>query len=217
MFFLSFQSKRDRGTQTAKDPLTCETEKLAFDIIYFNLGKRSPSQYDDDVVKCLRHLVQKILHKHSITMNALMSRISLDRQTDLQAGFDALSEEIFQNQITWSRIATFFAFGAKLAMYCADNGLEDLIIEVAAQLAHHAVEKLTPFLRDNGGWVCILSIRRHGITTRNNSTSVTAHLDNNAAQCRTIQLSRTQCSSIERNAALLTAMQLNRVKCSSID
>lgn len=98
--------------------------------------------------------MQKILHKHSITMNALMSRISLDRETDLQAGFAGLSEEIFaQNQITWSRIATFFAFGAKLAMFCVDNNMEDLVIEVAAQLAHHAVEKLTPFLRDHGGWV----------------------------------------------------------------
>jgi len=40
-FFLEFQEKRDRGTQTAKDPMTLETEKLAFDIVFFAMGKRN--------------------------------------------------------------------------------------------------------------------------------------------------------------------------------
>ena len=31
--------------------MACETEKLAFDIIYYNLGKRPASQNDDDVVR----------------------------------------------------------------------------------------------------------------------------------------------------------------------
>ena len=46
-----FQTRQHRGTQTAKDPMACETEKLAFDIIYYNLGKRPASQNDDDVVR----------------------------------------------------------------------------------------------------------------------------------------------------------------------
>ena len=90
------QSRQDRGTQTAKDPLSCETEKLAFDIVYYNLGKRSASPSDDDIVKCLRNCVERILQNHSITFNGMMSRISLDRQTDLQQGFDEVANEIFR-------------------------------------------------------------------------------------------------------------------------
>jgi hypothetical protein len=33
--------RHDRGTQTAKDPMTSETEKLSFDIVFFALGKRN--------------------------------------------------------------------------------------------------------------------------------------------------------------------------------
>ena len=31
----------DRSTQTLKDPMVWETEKLAFDIVFFTTGKRS--------------------------------------------------------------------------------------------------------------------------------------------------------------------------------
>eukprot|EP00093_Oithona_nana_P004906 04906.XXX_102426_101393_1 [CDS] Oithona nana genome sequencing. len=146
-------SRQDRGTQTAKDPLSCETEKLAFDIVYYNLGKRSASPSDDDIVKCLRNCVERILQNHSITFNGMMSRISLDRQTDLQQGFDEVANEIFrEGQISWSRIATFFAFGARLAQFCVENQMNDMVMDVVTSMSQLAVEKLTPFLRENGGW-----------------------------------------------------------------
>ena len=150
------QSRQDRGTQTAKDPLSCETEKLAFDIVYYNLGKRSASPSDDDIVKCLRNTVDRILQNHSITFNGMMSRISLDRQTDLQHGFHEVANEIFrEGQISWSRIATFFAFGARLAQFCVENQMNDLVMDVVTSMSQLAVEKLTPFLRENGGWVSL--------------------------------------------------------------
>ena len=61
--------------------MACETEKLAFDIIYYNLGKRSPSQNDDDVVKCLRQCVSQMLENHSIIFNRIISRIDLHQNT----------------------------------------------------------------------------------------------------------------------------------------
>ena len=102
---IDLQSRQDRGTQTAKDPLSCETEKLAFDIVYYNLGKRSASPSDDDIVKCLRNCVERILQNHSITFNGMMSRISLDRQTDLQQGFDEVANEIFREGEIFSWIS----------------------------------------------------------------------------------------------------------------
>ena len=154
LFYL-FQAKRDRGTQTAKDPVACETEKLTFDIVYFNLGKRSASPSDDEVVKCLRNCVQLIMEKHSYTLNGMMSRIHLDERTDLQSGFAELSDEIFGSgtQVSWSRIVTFFAFGARLAQYCVEHQMNELVIDVVAIMSSLAVDRLTPFVRDHGGWV----------------------------------------------------------------
>ena len=111
-----------------------------------------------------------------------MSRISLDRQTDLQHGFHEVANEIFREgkeylkniskvwnistcaflgQISWSRIATFFAFGARLAQFCVENQMNDLVRDVVTNMSQLAVEKLTPFLRENGGWVRFSLLNRY--------------------------------------------------------
>jgi hypothetical protein len=46
--FLLNQERRDQGTQTAKDPMTSETEKLAFDIVFFAIGKRNSNTGNSD-------------------------------------------------------------------------------------------------------------------------------------------------------------------------
>ena len=84
----------------------------------------------------------------------MLRRISLDRHTDFLQGFDELSEEMFkEGQVSWSRIITFFAFGARVARFCVDNDMSEMVIEVVSTLSILAVDKLTPFIRDHGGWV----------------------------------------------------------------
>ena len=64
-FLLSLQERNriDRGTQTAKDPVVWETEKLAFDIVFYALGRRgSANSGEGDVIRCLRISVQKVLY-----------------------------------------------------------------------------------------------------------------------------------------------------------
>jgi len=135
--------------------VACETEKLTFDIVYFTLGKRSPSPNDDEVVRCLRNCVQIIMEKHSFTLNGMMSRIHLDHRTDLQMGLSELSDEIFGHQVSWSRIVTFFAFGARLAQYCVEHQMNELVIDIVAIMSSLAVDRLTQFVKDHGGWTTL--------------------------------------------------------------
>ena len=67
----------------------------------------------------------------------------------------------FLGQISWSRIATFFAFGARLAQFCVENQMNDLVRDVVTNMSQLAVEKLTPFLRENGGWVRFSLLNRY--------------------------------------------------------
>ena len=60
---------------------------------------------------------------------------------------------LFLFQISWSKIIALFAFAARLAQYCEQHELESLVFDVAVSLSQFAVERLTPFLRQNGGWV----------------------------------------------------------------
>jgi hypothetical protein len=150
--------RRDRGTQTAKDPMTSETEKLAFDIVFFALGKRN-SNSGDDVARCLRHSVTKMLDRHSIVFNGMMSRLKVDRNSDLKVGFNQLAEELFiGREVTWGKIVALFAFGARLAQHCSQNNLSDLVFDIATLLGQYAVDKLTPFLREHGGWATLLEV-----------------------------------------------------------
>lgn len=57
-------------------------------------------------------------------------------------------------KVTWSKIIALFAFGHRLAQHCRERRLgADLEAEVAENLAQVAVRRITPFLREHGGWV----------------------------------------------------------------
>jgi len=149
----------DKSTQTLKDPLVWETEKLAFDIVFFTTGKRT-NKPSDDVMRCLRNSVKKMLDNHHMVFNGMMSRLKIDRDCNIELGFTTLAEELFINTgsstsnhgVSWGKIIALYAFGARLAQHCNDNGLEDLVFDIAGLLAAFAVRRLTPFLRQNGGW-----------------------------------------------------------------
>ena len=57
--------------------------------------------------------------------------------------------------MTWGRIVSLFAYGARLAQHCVENDMSNMVIDVVSSLSHVAVDKLTPFLKDHGGWVRI--------------------------------------------------------------
>ena len=90
------QDRHDRGTQTAKDPLTSETERLAFDVIFFALGKRN-CKAKDETTQIMRKSVQKMLDKHSLVFNSMVSKLKVTRESDLHQGFQDLSNELFQH------------------------------------------------------------------------------------------------------------------------
>ena len=128
---------------------------MAFDIIFFVLGRR-PNKSSDEITHCLRTSVKKMLDNHSLVFNSMVSRLHLDEGTDFHRGFLELSNELFGgDQVSWSKIIALFAFAARLAQYCEENNLGTMVFDVATNLSQFAVEKLTPFLRQHGGWVKI--------------------------------------------------------------
>ena len=152
-FFLSHScSHHHVGTQTAKDPMTSQTERLAFDIIFFTLGRRKDTP-SDDVTLTIRRCVSRMLDKHSFFFSGLVSRLRLRPGTDFRLGFMEVASELFAQDISWAKIISLFAFGARLAIYCSEKRLEGMVYDVATNLAEFAVHRLTPFLKEKGGWV----------------------------------------------------------------
>ena len=109
-------------------------------------------------MQCLRDNVQKMLSNHSMVFNSMMSKLKVDRDSDIERGFTSLAEELFTGPgagsggVSWGKVIALYAFGARLALYCKSQGLDDMVIDIAGSLAHFAVRRLTPFLRQHRGW-----------------------------------------------------------------
>ncbi|TRY67898.1 hypothetical protein TCAL_12083 [Tigriopus californicus] len=147
--------RQDRSTQTMKDPLTSETEKLAFDIVFFTIGRRT-AKTSDEIVLCLRRSVQQMLDNHALVFNGMVSRLDLNSNSDLNQGFQDLANVLFSNnEVTWNKIIALFAFAARLALYCDEHHFENKMFDVASNLSQCAIEHLTPFLRRHGGWATL--------------------------------------------------------------
>ena len=83
--------------QTARDPLASETERLAFDIILYTLGRRT-GRASDETARCLRTSVDRMLDKHALVFNSMVGRLRVNRSSDLRQGFLNLSDELFQRE-----------------------------------------------------------------------------------------------------------------------
>lgn len=143
--------------------MALETERLAYFAVFDILknGSYSSSAINDQkpcffrqttTEQCLQACVLKMLDRHSIVFNGMMNRLHVDRSVDFRQGFNEIAQELFKDDVTWSKIVAFFAFGAKLGQYCRDHELEDMIEDVAANMAAFANQIITPFVRTEGGW-----------------------------------------------------------------
>ena len=85
-----------------------------------------------------------------------MKRLNIDRSVDFKQGFYEIALELFKDVVSWSKIVALFAFGARVGQYCRDNDLSEIVEDIAFNLADFANQRITPFVREEGGWVsCI--------------------------------------------------------------
>ena len=91
--------------------------------------------------------------KHSMVFGGMMVRLNINRNINFYDGFHEVSEELFREEINWPKIVALYAFGARLAQFCQDNDMEDLLLEISHGLARFSNEHLITFIQEQGGWV----------------------------------------------------------------
>jgi len=94
--------------------------------------------------------------KHSMVFGGMMTRLNINRNIDFYQGFIEVSEELFREEISWSKIVALYAFGARLAQFCAENDMEDLLRDISESLARFSDEHLAAYILAQGGWVRLL-------------------------------------------------------------
>ena len=138
-----------------------ETERLAYFTVvhaldlnsFHNSSSSSSNSRNLQTEQCLQSCVVKMLERHSMVFSGMMQRLHIDRSVKFREGFCEIAEELFKDEVTWSKIVALFAFGARLAQHCREHHMEDLVEDVAVSLATFAHERITPFLQSEGGWV----------------------------------------------------------------
>jgi len=134
------------------DLVVAETDRLAWALVTDTVEEQSEAE------ACLRSCVGKMLERHSMVFGGMMYRLNIDRAVDFRQGFTEVAEELFRDAVSWSKIVALFAFGARLGRHCRESGMEELTEEVAGSLAYFARERVTPFVREQGGWEALCRV-----------------------------------------------------------
>ena len=166
-----------------EDQVSLETKRLAYFAVFHVLNRSSnsgsgsgsagsdggPSQglfgkygtkTNTATELCLQACVMKMLERHAIVFNSMMKRLNIDRSVDFKQGFYEIALELFKDVVSWSKIVALFAFGARVGQYCRENDLSEIVEDIAFNLADFANERITPFVREEGGWVSCFILKQ---------------------------------------------------------
>jgi len=162
-----------------EDPVSLETKRLAYFAVFHVLNRSTSNsggsggagsevgqsegffgKYETktNTEICLQACVLKILERHAIVFNSMMKRLNIDRSVDFKQGFYEIALELFKDVVSWSKIVALFAFGARVGQYCRDNDLSEIVEDIAFNLADFANQRITPFVREEGGWATLCKV-----------------------------------------------------------
>jgi len=161
--FSNLFSRSSSNTSTPSvmlDPVLVETDRLAHFAVFHALDSSCGRSFfkSSQTEICLKNCVEKMLERHSMVFGGMMVRLNIDREVNFREGFSEVAEELFKDAVCWSKIVALFAFGARLGQHCRQKGMGDLVDEVAISLASFAKERITPFVREEGGWSRLCSV-----------------------------------------------------------
>lgn len=129
-----------------------QSELLAKDFISYRLGTNpKPANASAET---LRKLADKIEEQYPALLNHLCHKLNLSRTT-AYATFVEIAGEVFADGVNWGRIVVLYAFGGRLAVYCEQHNLKDLVDLVISWIAKY-VGGLSDWIDNEGGWVSIL-------------------------------------------------------------
>lgn len=106
----------------------------------------------------LRRVADELIEENSKLFDSMCDQLHLTHATTYST-FVGIADEIFQTGKNWGRIVAFLAFGATLAVYCAQK--EDLaqnIDNIVGWVSLYMDQNLSSWINDNGGWVSVSSL-----------------------------------------------------------
>ncbi|KAJ7365868.1 hypothetical protein OS493_002590 [Desmophyllum pertusum] len=129
-------------------PIAQEATVLANDFISYRLGN-SPIPVSPTAAT-LRKLADQIEEQYPLLLNHLCHKLNITPATVYQTFFE-IASEVFADGINWGRIVALFAFGGKLAVYCDQHHMKELVALVTDWVGRY-VGGLCEWIENHGGW-----------------------------------------------------------------
>ena len=130
-------------------PIAQQAKDLAKDFISYRLGNNpipvSPT------AATLRKLADQIEEQYPLLLNHLCHKLNITPATVYQTFFE-IASEVFVDGVNWGRIVALYAFGGKLAMYCDQHHMKELVGSVTDWVGRY-VGGLCEWIENHGGWV----------------------------------------------------------------
>lgn len=131
-----------------------EARNLAHDLVSYRIGKMNPPPTRTAAI--LRRLSDELEDRHSMVLSNMCNRLNVVNGS-AQVKFVQVADEVFRDGINWGRIVAIFAFGAKMAQYCATTGLQQEVEEIIVWVGNY-ISGLSNWIHSNGGWVSCQNI-----------------------------------------------------------
>ncbi|EDO42634.1 predicted protein [Nematostella vectensis] len=103
--------------------------------------------------KHLRIVADELIADNSELFHSMCDQLHLTPISTYPT-FVGIANEIFQSGKNWGRVVAFLAFGATLAVYCAQREeLHELVNDIVEWVSRYMDQNLSCWIRENGGWV----------------------------------------------------------------
>ena len=145
----SMEYQSNKLTKSDLSLVARQSERLAKDFISYRLG-HNPKPFSQTAVT-LRRLADEIELQYPSLLNHLCHKLNISRNTAYST-FVEIASEVFADGVNWGRIVALFAFGGKLAVYCDQHNMKDLV-DLVTDWVGKFISDLSEWIEKEGGWV----------------------------------------------------------------
>lgn len=111
---------------------------------------------ENDVWDHMKETLDAFRDSYASPVKNLCAEIDIINEDTVGSILLGVSNELFSEGITWSRIIALFVFVGELTIMCISKKLPKSIVDVMFECFSRLVkEKLESWIEDHDGWVCI--------------------------------------------------------------
>ena len=110
---------------------------------------------DDETHQALHRLAHGLAEEKRHQFEDILERLEINRD-NLEGTYRDIVAEMFKDQIHWGRIIAFLVFSGSLAVYCAQNDMEDRIGDVIEWAEADVQTTVSSWVLSQGGWAAFM-------------------------------------------------------------